>query len=96
MRVHGPKGAVDLWALVDLGADYPMFDNSVATRAGITVHGTTRTVTVAGGGKVTFTLVSGIDITVETKGVSSSMLGQAVPYSTSWSDRNSGHDRLRN
>ena len=67
MRVHGPKGAVDLWALVNSGADYLMFDNAVATRAGITVHGTTKTVTVAGGGKVTFTLVSGIDITVETK-----------------------------
>jgi Aspartyl protease len=55
---------VDLWTLVDSGADYLMFDNAVAARAGITVRGTTKTVTVAGGGKVTFTLATidfGID-----------------------------------
>jgi predicted aspartyl protease len=65
MRVHGPKGIHDLWALVDTGADYLMLETSVATRVGIPLPGTPMVVGVAGGGSVRFDLVHNVKITVE-------------------------------
>jgi predicted aspartyl protease len=67
MRVHGPKGVIDLWALIDTGADFLMLENSVATTLGIALPPPPIAIKVAGGGSVFVTKISGVQITVEGK-----------------------------
>lgn len=67
MRVHGPKGVMDLWALIDTGADFLMLENSVATRLGIVLPSTPINIKVAGGGSIAATKVSNVQITIEGK-----------------------------
>lgn len=66
LRVAGPAGYMDLWALVDTGADYLMLDASVATATGLNLASASRIyVTVAGGGTVAVHKLAGVPITVE-------------------------------
>jgi len=68
MRVHGPAGTYDLWALVDTGADYLMLETAVANSVGISLgNANTITVNLAGGGTTSLQLVQNVRITVEGK-----------------------------
>src|ERR1700684_2777098 len=66
MRVHGPRGIHDLWALVDSGADYLMLQTAVACRVGIDLCGIPTTyANTAGGGSIPIQHVHNVQITVE-------------------------------
>ena len=58
---------MDLWALIDTGADYLMLENSVATTLGFALPPRPIAIKVAGGGSVWVTKIGGVQITVEGK-----------------------------
>lgn len=65
VEVKGPLGRMNLWALMDSGADYPQFEKAVANTLGISLRGA-RQFTVQGAtGVTTMDLVSGVSVCIE-------------------------------
>jgi predicted aspartyl protease len=67
MRVHGPTGIYDLWALVDTGADYLMLDGTVANSVGINLSNASLIPVHSWWGGTSLPLVPNVQITVEGK-----------------------------
>lgn len=82
ISVHGPSGKVDLWALVDSGADYLQLEDTIAHSIGLgstLASAPSATVTVSSGATVSMKLLSGVRVTIESTTVLVDVLFSPAP-----------------